>query len=77
MLFKNLLFFINLLNISKRDFCKKIGITEPAFWLWKKGNNPSPNTLRRIAKYFSDTLTEIYLQIPMAELRRILSGKEL
>jgi transcriptional regulator with XRE-family HTH domain len=56
MFYNNLIYFINLLNISQRDFCRKVVITEAAFWKWKTGNTPNASTLKKISKYFSDEL---------------------
>ncbi len=55
--------FKYLLSISNKKLnvaAKEIGISQNAIWYWRKGKKPSPNTLRRIARYFSDTLSIPY-----------------
>jgi len=54
MFINNLSILIKFTGISQKSISEEIGFSETAFSKWKAGNVPHRNTLKRLAKYFSE-----------------------
>ena len=56
MFIKNFKYLISLTGKTQKLVCSEMNITESAVWQWTNKTDPTKNTLRRIARYFSDSL---------------------
>lgn len=69
-------------GISKGEFYSAVGISATAFYGWKRGAEPKPDTIAAIEKYFGISLNDVEKSDQREELRddlRILlhSAREL
>ncbi len=60
MLSNNLDLLLKVGDLKINTAARGIGVSEATLWNWRKGVKPSLNTLRRIALYFSETLSIPY-----------------
>ncbi len=60
MYFKNFKYLLSLTGQTQRVALEFLGFTEAAVYQWKQGSKPSSGNLRRIARYFSETLSIPY-----------------
>ncbi len=59
-LYNNFRYLLNISGMKLNIVADRIGVAESTIWHWGKGKIPYKTTLRRIARYFSETLSIPY-----------------
>ncbi len=60
MIYKNIKYLSEETGKNLKRIAKDLEVSPPTLWSWGQGKKPNPNTLRRIARYFSETFSTPY-----------------
>lgn len=63
-------------GISKGEFYSAVGISATAFYGWKRGAEPKPDTIAAIEKYFGISLNDVEKSEEPDELREMLRDRQ-